>query len=53
MSATAMNDTRNTSASYEVGYGKPPRRTQFRKGQSGTRAAGRGACRYGSRARCC
>ncbi len=24
----------NTSAPYEVGYGKPPRRTRFRKGQS-------------------
>jgi uncharacterized protein DUF5681 len=24
-----------TSASYEVGYGKPPRRTQFQKGRSG------------------
>jgi hypothetical protein len=23
------------SATYDVGYGKPPRRTQFRKGQSG------------------
>ena len=35
MTATAMNDTHDTSAPYEVGYGKPPRRTQFRKGQSG------------------
>jgi hypothetical protein len=27
--------SRDTSAPYEVGYGRPPRRTQFRKGQSG------------------
>jgi hypothetical protein len=40
-----MTDAQNTSAAYEVGYGKPPRHTQFRKGQSATRAAGRGACR--------
>jgi hypothetical protein len=26
---------KNTSDSYEVGYGKPPRNTQFRKGVSG------------------
>jgi hypothetical protein len=35
----AMTDagytSRDTSSPYEVGYGKPPRRTQFRKGQSG------------------
>jgi hypothetical protein len=24
----------HTNASYEVGYGKPPRRTQFQKGRS-------------------
>ncbi len=27
--------SRDTSAPYEVGYGKPPRHTQFRKGRSG------------------
>jgi len=34
---TNARDTsaRDTSAAYEVGYGKPPRHTQFRKGQSG------------------
>jgi hypothetical protein len=26
---------KNTSDSYEVGYGKPPRNTQFQKGLSG------------------
>jgi hypothetical protein len=32
-----MNEEPNDSASddYEIGYGKPPRHTQFRKGQSG------------------
>ncbi len=30
-----MTAPHTTSASYEVGYGKPPRRTQFRKGRSG------------------
>jgi hypothetical protein len=30
-----MTVRQTKSASYEVGYGKPPRRTQFRKGQSG------------------
>jgi hypothetical protein len=30
-----MTTPGNSSASYEVGYGKPPRHTQFRKGQSG------------------
>jgi hypothetical protein len=39
MTAPAMTDAQNTShdtsAPYEVGYGKPPRHTQFRKGQSG------------------
>ena len=40
MTAPAMTDAQNTShdtsAACEVGYGKPPRHTQFRKGQSGT-----------------
>lgn len=27
--------SRDTSARYEVGYGRPPRHTQFRKGRSG------------------
>jgi hypothetical protein len=27
--------SRNNSRDYEVGYGKPPRNTQFKKGQSG------------------
>src|SRR5215468_7967098 len=31
----AQNTSRDTSAGCEVGYGKPPRHTQFRKGQSG------------------
>jgi len=39
MTAPAMTDAPNTSqdtsAACEVGYGKPPRHTQFRKGQSG------------------
>jgi hypothetical protein len=39
MTAPAMTDSQNTSqdtsAACEVGYGKPPRHTQFRKGQSG------------------
>jgi hypothetical protein len=39
MTAPAMIDAQNTSqdtsAACEVGYGKPPRHTQFRKGQSG------------------
>jgi hypothetical protein len=39
MTAPAMTDAQNTSqdtsAACEVGYGKPPRHTQFRKGQSG------------------
>jgi Family of unknown function (DUF5681) len=30
-----MTAPQTTSASYEVGYGKPPRPTQFQKGQSG------------------
>ena len=30
-----MTAPQTTSASYEVGYRKPPRHTQFRKGQSG------------------
>ena len=30
-----MTASQTTSASYEVGYRKPPRHTQFRKGQSG------------------
>src|SRR5215468_6095564 len=30
-----MTASQTTSASYEVGYHKPPRHTQFRKGQSG------------------
>jgi hypothetical protein len=30
-----MTASQTTSASYEVGYGKPPRHTQFKKGQSG------------------
>jgi hypothetical protein len=32
---TAMTDAQARSAPHEVGYGKPPRHTQFRKGQSG------------------
>jgi hypothetical protein len=32
---TAPKMTAAASAPYEVGYGKPPRHTQFRKGQSG------------------
>ena len=39
MTAPAMTDAQNpsqdTSGACEVGYGKPPRHTQFRKGQSG------------------
>jgi uncharacterized protein DUF5681 len=39
MTAPAMTDARSTSqdisAACEIGYGKPPRHTQFRKGQSG------------------
>jgi hypothetical protein len=35
MTAPAMTDAQDTSATYEVGYGKPPRHTQFRKGKSG------------------
>jgi len=39
MTAPAMTDAQNTSqgtsAACEVGYGKPPRHTQFPKGQSG------------------
>jgi uncharacterized protein DUF5681 len=31
----AQNTSQDTSAACEVGYGKPPRHTQFRKGQSG------------------
>jgi hypothetical protein len=31
----AQNTSQDTSATCEVGYGKPPRHTQFRKGQSG------------------
>jgi len=27
--------SRNNGRDYEVGYGKPPRNTQFKKGQSG------------------
>ncbi len=30
-----MTASQTTSAPYEVGYGKPPRRTQFQKGRSG------------------
>ncbi len=30
-----MTASQNQSASYSVGYGKPPRHTQFRKGKSG------------------
>src|SRR5262252_6570403 len=30
-----MTASKTTSASYEVGYRKPPRHTQFQKGQSG------------------
>src|ERR1700739_2343235 len=30
-----MTTPQTTSATYEVGYRKPPRHTQFRKGQSG------------------
>ena len=30
-----MTARQTTSAPYDVGYGKPPRHTQFRKGQSG------------------
>ncbi len=30
-----MTAPQTTSASYEVGYRKPPRHTQFQKGQSG------------------
>jgi hypothetical protein len=30
-----MTAPRTNSASYDTGYGKPPRRTQFKKGQSG------------------
>src|SRR5262245_59832080 len=30
-----MTASETTSASYEVGYGKPPRHTRFQKGQSG------------------
>jgi hypothetical protein len=30
-----MTSPRTKSASYEVGYGKPPRHTQFQKGRSG------------------
>lgn len=32
---------KNTSDSYEVGYGKPPKDTQFKKGVSGNPKAGR------------
>jgi hypothetical protein len=30
-----MSDRSKNAGDYEVGYGKPPRRTRFRKGQSG------------------
>src|SRR5262245_3619190 len=30
-----MTSRKSKSAAYEVGYGKPPRHTRFRKGQSG------------------
>ncbi len=30
-----MSDERNSETSYEVGYGKPPRATRFKPGQSG------------------
>ncbi|MGE0409899.1 MAG: DUF5681 domain-containing protein [Amphiplicatus sp.] len=30
-----MTDSNDETRDYEVGYGKPPRRTQFKKGQSG------------------
>ena len=36
-----MTAPQTTSASYEVGYRKPPRHTQFQKGQSGNPADGR------------
>jgi hypothetical protein len=32
---SATRTVKGKSASYEVGYGKPPRHTQFRKGRSG------------------
>jgi hypothetical protein len=35
MTARQTTARQTKSASYEVGYSKPPRRTQFRKGQSG------------------
>jgi hypothetical protein len=35
MPAREMTARNPNSASYDVGYGKPPRHTQFRKGQSG------------------
>lgn len=30
-----MDEGQDTSKAYEVGYGKPPKHTQFKKGQSG------------------
>jgi hypothetical protein len=33
--------SRDKDGDYEVGYGKPPRHTRFRKGQSGNLEAGR------------
>src|SRR5262252_6993418 len=35
MTAPAQNTSQDTSAACEIGYCKPPRHTQFRKGQSG------------------
>src|SRR5579871_2575461 len=35
MTSAHLTSPDETSAPYEVGYGKPPRHTQFRKGQSG------------------
>jgi hypothetical protein len=40
-----MTARQTQSAPYDVGYGNPPRHTQFRKGQSVNPGAGRGARR--------